>query len=103
LFDEIEKLEDLGGSNIDREVAAPRATGSTGERADIRGRGDSGIMALLRASKRAKHSQVSDLLTRQRVFPLEYVADKGNIKGKFHGRHLNPNPAGWPSAIYFCP
>ena len=58
-------------------------------------------MAPLRVLERAKHSHVLDLITRQRVFLLEYVANKGNIEGKLHAPILNPilhrGPAGYTS------
>src|ERR1700735_3492645 len=86
LFDEVEDSEDLSGANIHCEVAAPGATRSTGQRTGIRGRADPSAMALLRSLERAKHSQVADLVTRQRVFLREYVANKGNIEGELHGQ-----------------
>jgi hypothetical protein len=49
-----------------------RVSRSTGQRADIRGRGDASVMALLLiAPERAKHCEVSDLVTRLRMLPRE--------------------------------
>ena len=62
LFGEIEDSEDLSGTNIHCEVAAPRAARSTDQCADVRGSGDPSVMALLRTLERAEYSQVSDLV-----------------------------------------
>jgi hypothetical protein len=94
LLDELQDSENLRRTNIDREMAAPRAARATGERANVRRGGDPGVMALLRIHERGEHSQVADLIACAQSLPFQYAANKGDIEGKFHGSILTPIPHG---------
>src|SRR5688572_15473020 len=74
-FNDIQNPEDLHGANINSEVAAPRAAGTAGQRADVRRGSNPRVVAVLRPFECLRYTHGANFGAGTRVLLREDAPD----------------------------